>query len=79
MTAGAQKPDIVIVLPEQRTMIIDSKVPLAGYERLIAAQEEADRLAAGDRFVRDVKAHIDDSGRQAISGQSASSRRMIAR
>ena len=57
---GAQKPDIIIVLPEQRTMIIDSKVPLAGYERLIAAQEEADRLAAGDRFVRDVKAHIDD-------------------
>ena len=57
---GAQKPDIIIVLPEQRTMIIDAKVPLAGYERLIAAQEEADRLAAGDRFVRDVKAHIDD-------------------
>jgi DNA recombination protein RmuC len=57
---GAQKPDIIIMLPEQRTMIIDSKVPLAGYERLIAAQEEADRLAAGDRFVRDVKAHIDD-------------------
>jgi DNA recombination protein RmuC len=57
---GAQKPDIIIVLPEQRTMIIDSKVPLAGYERLIAAHEEADRLAAGDRFVRDVKAHIDD-------------------
>jgi DNA recombination protein RmuC len=57
---GTQKPDIIIVLPEQRTMIIDSKVPLAGYERLIAAQEEADRLAAGDRFVRDVKAHIDD-------------------
>jgi len=57
---GVQKPDIIIMLPEQRTMIIDSKVPLAGYERLIAAQEEMDRLAAGDRFVRDVKAHIDD-------------------
>jgi DNA recombination protein RmuC len=57
---GAQKPDIVVMLPEQRTMIIDSKVSLAGYERLIAAQEDADRLAAGDRFVRDVKAHIDD-------------------
>ena len=55
-----QKPDIIIMLPEQRTMIIDAKVPLAGYERLIAAQEEADRLAAGDRFVRDVKAHVDD-------------------
>ena len=59
-TGRTQKPDIIIMLPEQRTMIIDAKVPLAGYERLIAAQEEADRLAAGDRFVRDVKAHIDD-------------------
>ena len=57
---GSQRPDIIVMLPEQRTMIIDSKVPLSGYERLIAAQEEADRLAAGDRFVRDVKAHIDD-------------------
>ena len=57
---GSQRPDIIVMLPEQRTMIIDSKVPLSGYERLIAVQEEADRLAAGDRFVRDVKAHIDD-------------------
>jgi DNA recombination protein RmuC len=57
---GAQKPDIIIMLPEQRTMIIDSKVSLSGYERLIAAGEDADRAAAGDRFVRDVKAHIDD-------------------
>jgi DNA recombination protein RmuC len=57
---GVQKPDIIVMLPEQRTMIIDSKVPLSGYERLIATHEEGDRLAAGDRFVRDVKAHIDD-------------------
>jgi DNA recombination protein RmuC len=59
-TGGIQRPDIIIVLPEQRTMIIDSKVPLAGYERLIAAREEAERAAAGDQFVRDVKGHIDD-------------------
>ncbi len=57
---GLQKPDIVIVLPEQRTMIIDSKVPLTGYECLIAASEESERAAAGNRFLRDVKAHIDD-------------------
>jgi DNA recombination protein RmuC len=58
-TGGTQKPDIIVMLPEQRTMIIDSKVTLSGYEHLIAA-EDADRVAAGDRFVRDVKAHIDD-------------------
>jgi DNA recombination protein RmuC len=57
---GTQKPDIIVMLPEQRTMIIDSKVSLSGYERLIAAAEDADRVTAGDRFVRDVKAHIDD-------------------
>jgi DNA recombination protein RmuC len=34
---GTQKPDIIVMLPEGRTMIIDSKVPLTGYERLIAA------------------------------------------
>src|SRR5215472_65061 len=57
---GTQKPDIIVMLPEQRTMIIDSKVSLSGYERLIAAGEDADRVTAGDRFVRDVKGHIDD-------------------
>ena len=57
---GTQKPDIIVMLPEQRTMIIDSKVSLSGYERLIAAGEDADRVVAGDRFVRDVKANIDD-------------------
>jgi DNA recombination protein RmuC len=61
---GAQKPDIIVMLPEQRTMIIDSKVPLSGYERLIAAGEEAERVAAGDRFLKDVKAHIDDLARK---------------
>ena len=56
---GLQKPDIVIMLPEQRTMIIDSKVPLAGYERLIAANDESEKAGSGSQFVRDVKGHID--------------------
>jgi DNA recombination protein RmuC len=58
-SGGAQKPDIVVMLPEGRTMIVDSKVPLTGYERLIAAGDDAERAASGDRLVRDVKGHID--------------------
>jgi DNA recombination protein RmuC len=58
-SGGLQKPDIVVMLPEGRTMIIDSKVPLTGYERLIAAGEQTERTACGDQFVRDVKGHID--------------------
>jgi DNA recombination protein RmuC len=57
---GPQRPDIVIMLPEQRTMIVDSKVPLASYERLVVAKAEDEREALADLFVRDVKGHIDD-------------------
>jgi DNA recombination protein RmuC len=56
---GLQKPDIIIRLPEDRAMIVDSKVPLASYERLIAAIDELDRAACGSQFVHDVKGHID--------------------
>lgn len=56
---GAQKPDIIIMLPEQRTMIVDSKTPLTSYERLIAAKDEAESAICADQFVRDVKVHID--------------------
>ena len=57
---GLQKPDVLIQLPESRTMVIDSKVPLVGYERLGATDDPAERTAAGVQFVRDVKGHIDD-------------------
>jgi DNA recombination protein RmuC len=58
-TGGIQKPDVVVKLPEGRTMIIDSKVPLIGYDRLIVASDEAQREVCGDQFVRDVKGHIE--------------------
>jgi DNA recombination protein RmuC len=56
---GLQRPDIIVLLPEGRTMIIDSKLPLLGYERLTACSEEAEQHAAASQYVRDVKGHID--------------------
>ena len=58
-TGGIQKPDVVVMLPEGRTMIIDSKVALIGYDRLIVASDETEREVCGDQFVRDVKGHIE--------------------
>ena len=58
-TGSAQKPDVVVLLPENRTIVIDSKAPLTNYERLISAQNDAEYTACGKDFVRDVKAHID--------------------
>jgi DNA recombination protein RmuC len=54
-----QKPDVIVILPERRTMIVDSKVPLTSYERLIAAKDEKERATCADQYVRDVKGHID--------------------
>jgi DNA recombination protein RmuC len=61
---GLQKPDVIIRLPEERSMIIDSKTPLASYERMIAAQEEDERASHKMQFVRDFKGHIDELSRK---------------
>ena len=57
---GVQKPDVILRLPEDRTIVIDSKVSLAAYDRLISAKAEPERLEHASQFIRDVKAHIDD-------------------
>jgi DNA recombination protein RmuC len=56
---GAQKPDVVVMLPEKRTMIVDSKAPLTCYERFITTKDEPTRAICADQFVRDMKSHID--------------------
>jgi DNA recombination protein RmuC len=58
-TGSLQKPDVIVLLPEKRAMVIDSKITLAAYDRLIAAKDEVDRLEQAVQFVRDVKVHID--------------------
>lgn len=55
----SQRPDVLILLPEKRSLVIDSKVSLASYDRLISAPLESDRLEIAAQFVRDVKTHID--------------------
>ena len=56
---GLQKPDVIIQLPQKRTLVIDSKVSLIGYERLTAVTDQGERNAVGVQFARDVKTHID--------------------
>ena len=50
---GAQKPDIIVMLPEKRTMIVDSKVPLTSYERLTTATDETERALCAGQVVKD--------------------------
>lgn len=55
-----RRPDFVVLLPDNKHIVIDSKVTLVAYERAITAEHEAERMQAFDEHIKSVKAHIDD-------------------
>ena len=52
------QPDVVIHLPGERHLIIDSKVSLVHYEAHSTAESDADRSLAADSHSNSVRAHI---------------------
>ncbi len=52
------RPDVVIYLPDEKFLIIDSKVSLVAYERWNSAESEVEQQAAAREFVTSLKAHI---------------------
>lgn len=62
-----RQPDFVIKLPDDKHMVIDSKVSLVDYDRAIGAQTEAEQAAALDAHVRAVRHHIDDLSKKDYS------------
>ncbi len=56
----ALQPDVVVVYPGGRKIIIDSKVSLNGYVRCVEAQTDGERIAAEKDHVLSVKKHIDE-------------------
>jgi DNA recombination protein RmuC len=51
-------PDVIIHLPEGRSLVIDSKVSLVAYEAFAVTENEAERTAAGKRHMESIKGHI---------------------
>ncbi|MCD4829063.1 MAG: DNA recombination protein RmuC [Candidatus Cloacimonetes bacterium] len=54
------RPDVVVHLPDSRHIVVDSKVSLVAYERLIAAETEEERNAAERELTASIRAHIND-------------------
>ena len=52
------QPDVVIHLPDQKHIIVDSKVSLVAYERLVNAESEKDRTQFAKDHLLSVKTHI---------------------
>ncbi|MDQ6972988.1 MAG: DNA recombination protein RmuC [Mariprofundaceae bacterium] len=52
------RPDVVIYMPGDKQVIIDSKVSLTDYERVVSASDEAVRKTALTAHLRSLKSHI---------------------
>jgi DNA recombination protein RmuC len=52
------QPDVLIHLPEEKTIIVDSKVSLTAYENFCSAEEENDKKIFLKEHINSVKKHI---------------------
>jgi DNA recombination protein RmuC len=52
------QPDVVVRLPEERSLVVDAKVSLTAYEEFASSDDDTTRAAALKRHLDSVKAHI---------------------
>jgi len=52
------RPDVIIHMPEDRDIIIDSKVSLVAYERFMSAEDEVSKTHALKEHITSIKGHI---------------------
>ncbi len=55
---GRVRPDVVIMLPEEKHVIIDSKVSLTHYEQYFSERDEAQRAGHLKQFLSSVRSHV---------------------
>lgn len=59
-TEGARfQPDVIIDLPDEKNLIVDSKITLVAYERLMNAETEEEKILQLKQHLLSVKTHID--------------------
>ena len=55
-----KRPDVIVNLPEEKKIIIDSKVSLVDYERFVSAEDDDQKNIHLKAFINSVKRHIKD-------------------
>ncbi len=63
-TEGGQRiqPDLVLHLPESKSIVLDSKVSLVAWTRLVAAEDDATREAALKEHLLSLRTHVKNLG-----------------
>jgi len=56
------QPDIIIKLPENKSIVIDSKVSLVGYERFVSSEIEHEKQLGLREHINSIRAHIKNLG-----------------
>jgi len=59
-TGGVIKPDVIIMLPEEKHIIVDAKVSLTAYERFVAEDAPEARAPHLQAFLSSVRQHVKD-------------------
>jgi DNA recombination protein RmuC len=52
------QPDVVVKLPDEKFLIVDSKVSLTAYERFVSAEEKEEREKQLKQHVLSIRAHV---------------------
>ena len=52
------RPDMIVSLPDQRTLVVDVKTPLDAYLQAVEAKDDAQRKLGLERHARNVREHI---------------------
>ena len=52
------QPDVIINLPENKSIIIDSKVSLVGYEKFVSSDDENDKQLGLREHINSIRSHI---------------------
>lgn len=52
------QPDVIIKLPENKSIVIDSKVSLVGYEKFVSSEDEHEKQLALREHINSIRSHI---------------------
>lgn len=52
------QPDVIIRLPDEKHLVVDSKVSLTAYERFVSATDEDEQKSALKQHVSSIRAHV---------------------
>jgi DNA recombination protein RmuC len=57
-SGGSLKPDVIVMLPDGKHVIVDAKVSLTAYERYCGAADDAGRATHLKDYISSVRAHV---------------------